>query len=238
MSILARAFWQSTNTVIVAATVILSACAQDTKTPSELTALNAKVAAMEPIVADLEERKKIHEVYIHYGRGIDRLDETLYRSAFWPDAQINYGTRETITVDQHWNEHMIKWHKGTLQSWGHLLTNETADIDGDVAHVEIYVTPMWVPKDEKQGKEWFLLSGRYIDRLERRNGEWRIAVREFIPHFAMKVNTSNYREVRDGFLKGATSTCALEPWAPQDTSYVRPLLRRTDLKAGPPCATK
>jgi len=197
-------------------------------TPSDIAALVAKVAALESIVADLEERKKIHDVYVYYGRGIDRLDEQSYRRAFWPDAQINYGTYESITVDQHWNNHMIQGHKVPDASWEHLLTNETVDIYGDVAHVEIYVTRMAVPKDREEAKSAGFFSGRYIDRLERRNGEWRIAVREFMPQFSIKGDVSSYYELADFFLKGAKSDCVREPWAPHDTSYVRPLNRRTD----------
>jgi hypothetical protein len=211
------------------------------KTPSiDVAALTARLAALEPIVADLEERKRIHDVYVHYGRGIDRLDEQSFRLAFWPDARIGYGTSEVISPDEHWKNHMLGSHHKDYQAWGHLLTNETTDINGDVAHVEIYVTPMWVPKDKAQAKNWLLISGRYVDRLERRNGEWRIAAREFVPHFAMKVDVSNYEQMVSGWLSNGNSECFKDPWVIPwgrgDVSYVRPLNGRTDKSPGPPCA--
>jgi hypothetical protein len=49
------------------------------------------------------------------------------------------------------------------------------DLEGDVAHCETY----WVyAAMNKQGAELTLAGGRYIDRLERRNGRWAIAGRK------------------------------------------------------------
>jgi hypothetical protein len=202
-----------------------------TETSEDSSDLTALVAELQAEVADLRDHQRIREVYIRYGRGIDRLDEQLYRSSFWPDAQINYGTRESITPDEHWGVHMIKNHKGSLTVWSHLLTNQAVDIDGDVAHVEIYMVSMPVPKENKE--KGLLIAGRYIDRVDRRGDEWRIAVREFIPHFAMKVDSSNYDRVFGSMLGDEIVDRLREP--KRDTSYVRPLNRRTK-EAGPPVA--
>lgn len=232
MSINEKIIKHSAIAVITAAGFVLASCVQQEGSKAGVEELAAKVASLESIVTDLEERKKINEVYIHYGRGIDRLDEKLYRSAFWPDAQINYGTLESITPDDHWANHMLGWHKGNLMSWGHLLTNEAIDIQGDVAHVEIYLTPMWLPK--KKGEMGILQAGRYIDKLERRDGEWRIAVREYIPHFAMKIEPTQ-DIVTKLFFPTPPADCVLGPNGARDASYVRPLTRRTK-EVGTPCA--
>ena len=61
----------------------------------------------------------------------------------------------------------------------HLLLNHHVEIDGDVAHSECYY--QFVARNhpwEDGGEETVLLAGgRYIDRLERRDGAWKIALR-------------------------------------------------------------
>ena len=56
----------------------------------------------------------------------------------------------------------------------HNLTTHTVDIDGDTAHAETYVIGTMRIRD---GKTLSLMGGRYLDRLERRNGQWRIVLR-------------------------------------------------------------
>jgi len=110
------------------------------------------------------------------------------------------------------------------------------EIAGDVAHVETYVTAFWRPKDDKStfANGATIAAGRYIDRLDRRNGEWRIAVREFIPHFWTKtditVMNSSSKETKP------RSDCAMGTWDKRDPSYRRPLNPRPNKDVGPACA--
>jgi hypothetical protein len=65
-------------------------------------------------------------------------------------------------------------------------------VDGDVAHVETYVTAYHrVPTsalagfwDGREDAYEGLAGGRYVDRFERRAGEWKIAVRNVIAEWA------------------------------------------------------
>lgn len=54
------------------------------------------------------------------------------------------------------------------------MTAHICEIDGDTAHAESYVIVVLLSND---GRHAQVISGRYVDRLERRDGEWRIAVR-------------------------------------------------------------
>ena len=56
----------------------------------------------------------------------------------------------------------------------HHITTHLCEIDGDVAHCESYVLGLFLSPDCKSTR---LISGRYADRLERREGQWKIAVR-------------------------------------------------------------
>ena len=152
----------------------------------ESAALSTEVAELRAAVAYLSARQQISDVYRRYMRGFDRNDVDLLRSAVWPDFQINYG-EQVNTFDEFVARHLHD-HTAHTESWGHLITNETVEIDGDVAHLETYVTGLFMPNEDNEDGVWFgvrpsILSRRYIDRLDRRDGEWRIAVREFLPHF-------------------------------------------------------
>jgi hypothetical protein len=155
-------------------------------------------------------------------RGFDRNDVELMRSAFWPDAQINY--RDQVnTFDEFVQRHLVP-HTEQLNAWGHLLTNETVEVLGDVAHCETYVTALFVLRP---GAKWYefrrderlplIIAGRYVDRLDRRDGDWRISVREFVGHFA------SLPEALHGTLEPSQLAHA---WDRSDVSYRRPLLPR------------
>jgi len=217
--------------------VATAAVAKESDRPKPMSSadMTQKITELQTQLAALTDREMVREVYVNYGRGIDRLDEDAYRRSFWPDAQINYGTKESITPDQHWNGHMMNGFKVRRKAWGHLFTNQAIDITGDVAHVETYLTVMAVSKEK--GNATTIWAGRYVDKLERRGGEWRISVREYMPHFSMKANISEEYEAiwEADYFKGATSDCAVQAAGRHDVAYARPLKRR-DRAAGPTCA--
>lgn len=182
---------------------------------AQLDALKAEVAELRAQVAYLSDRQQISDVYRRYMRAFDRNDVELLRTAFWPDVQINY-YEQVNTFDDFVERHLDK-HTGGLSTWGHLITNETVDIDGDVAHLETYVTALFMPKGDGPtlGERPSIVGGRYVDRLDRRDGEWRIAVREFVGHFSARLDPAaralNLPDTR---------------WTRDDVSYRRPLERR------------
>src|SRR3546814_8807643 len=64
-------------------------------------------------------------------------------------------------------------HEGGQVLTHHSLLNNTVEIDGDSAHSETYYLFVARNRDESL----WMAGGRYIDRLERRDGEWKIALR-------------------------------------------------------------
>lgn len=132
----------------------------------------ANGAQVTPEIQDLIDRERIRQCLVRYTRGIDRLDEELVLSAFHPDAidihaKGRYGTARAF----------LDWWVPTQaqrEVAQHFLTNFTIDIDGDVAHVESY----FVTVSKTKGQDaTFLTGGRYTDRFEKREGEWKIALR-------------------------------------------------------------
>lgn len=132
----------------------------------------------------LADKQEIYDVLMRCARGSDRYDMELFKSAFHPDATMVYeglfqGDAEEVF------QRVEKFHQ-TLDGTMHVISNHLADVDGDVAYAETYVNAYhWAtPRDDLTRN--FTTGSRYIDRLERRNGEWKIArritLRNFVRH--------------------------------------------------------
>lgn len=184
---------------------------------NELRDLRAHVAQLTAQVRALADQAAIRDVLRRYARGLDRHDVELESSAFWPDAQVNYG------VYSGERDAFVKWgneghEKGYLRHEHH-ITNQTIDIDGDIAHVESYVIYMLHEINEKRTE---IGGARYIDVVERRNGEWRIILREFLPDIYVRCESF----FTPAFVKQACPPSGAGTWDKTDLSYRRPLLRR------------
>jgi hypothetical protein len=127
-------------------------------------------------IAGLLDKQAIHEVVLRYCRGVDRRDAALVRDCYWPDATDDHagafsGPRDDF-VD--WVLHVVTRFTGTM----HVIANHLVELDSDdVASAEAYgVARHWgdPPDDPRRN---FTTGFRYLDRFERRSGEWRIAAR-------------------------------------------------------------
>lgn len=126
------------------------------------------------IVRELWDRERIRDLLARYCRAVDRLDEELLRSVYFEDAFDDHGpfkgTREALIA---W---VIPFLRAEYTTTNHHLTTQIIRIDGDVAHVESYAVV--VQDKEVDGRRLRCTAhSRYIDRIERRSGEWRIARR-------------------------------------------------------------
>jgi SnoaL-like domain len=129
----------------------------------------------------VEDRQAIYDVIVRYCRGVDRSDPDLVLSAFHDDALDNHfgvvlpfreaiGTLKAARID------------GTSPSKTtsmHNICNVLIKLDGDVARCESYVVVIVRIPQEGGAIDW-MHAGRYLDRFERRNGEWRIAYRTVV----------------------------------------------------------
>lgn len=124
------------------------------------------------IITELADREAIRDCLFRYSRGIDRADPDMLRTVYWPGA-MDYHTGFTGT-----GEEFIEWalpRLGVLEQKVHMLGNILIVIEGETAKVETYFWSSSVaPGDERRQS---LVCGRYLDKFEKRNDEWRIAER-------------------------------------------------------------
>jgi hypothetical protein len=151
-----------------------------------------------PSVQELAAREAIREVANRYAHGVDHLDADLMRSAYWPDAIDDHG----VFVGNAWEfvDRVMASH--SRWAWTmHSTTNHTIDIgeDGTSASGELYNVTYLQPPDRATLHVWY---GRYLDRYEQRDGEWRIIHRTCV-HLStevrpidatMPIDTSKFRQ--------------------------------------------
>ena len=88
-----------------------------------------------------------------------------------------------------------------------MVANHICDIDGNTAHTETYVVTWGVLKE---GGIIQTTHARYIDRLEKRNGKWKILIRRIVAD-----GRSKLEQIEPVVPKGK--------WDRTDPSYQRPL---------------
>ena len=123
-------------------------------------------------IQDLLDKQALHELVCRLSRGVDRCDRELIIDCYHPDAIDDHGPyKGDATGFADWVIPMIKG------QWAqHTIYNELFDVRGDVAWGEIYVSQKMTGPDGRL----LLAYGRYVDRYERRAGQWRIAHRQVI----------------------------------------------------------
>lgn len=113
--------------------------------------------------------REIEETIAHYGRAVDRGDETLLRSLFHPDATLDYGPGVFQGAVADFMQWMSTTVANQVKTTHHMLARSRITVKGDVAFAETYFTAQH-RLEKSTGREDLFIAGRYLDRLERRPG--------------------------------------------------------------------
>jgi len=215
----------------VAATLCMVACSSgDTErsgnaaeaegsAPADLV---AQLTRMEAALDEIDTAEAILENELRYTRGLDRHDEALIRDSYWPDAAVTYGVLRPVSE-------LVPWANETHAKRAghqHHVTGLILDVEGDVAHEEGYIlfsadlirdtgadtrgAP--TPGRLKAGTLATLGTGRYVNRYERRNGQWKMIVHEYVHDLSVRLKPGDL-----------CATGCLGRWDSTDISYMRPL---------------
>lgn len=169
----------------------------------------ADEAAMQRLI----DRQSIIDCLLRYSRGLDRGDWELMASAYHDDALDDHGYFVGKGKDlAKWSEAFRK-DNPNIYVVRHALTNHVIEFEGsDTAHVETYYTNETVLYGDQPKLRTSI--GRYVDRFERRSGEWRIAARVCTVEAAGQSDYIPFDET-SGFARGRRDK--------NDISYERPL---------------
>lgn len=176
----------------------------------ELSQLRDQLDTLQAEVRRLADRQAIVDCLHRYSRGLDRLDLELLASAYHPDA-----------IDHHGGfighpQEFVPWADELLRSeWDsslHILDVNRVDIVGDIAHTECYVL---FSQRRIDGAGLDFGGARYLDRFERRDGQWRIAARREVIDWSARVEALEFADVPEYPIGRRDRT---------DPSYERPLV--------------
>jgi ketosteroid isomerase-like protein len=123
----------------------------------------------------LSDRAAIHDVLMRYCRGVDRADMTLVRRCFHDDARIDFPDDVYVGTPDGFCDFLTK-DLSLMARSKHEVRSMNVEIDGDTAYVEAYLTGSIEGTEYHRWQGAFVtVSGRYIDRFEKRAGVWKIA---------------------------------------------------------------
>ncbi len=123
---------------------------------------------------------EIHQALVVYCRGVDRGDPALIRQAFFPDGIDEHGPFTGLGWEL---ADRLAYHPGEEPDAGgqHQLLNVYIELDSpDRARVESYVMAHHPVRDANGTDRMLIFAGRYLDRFECRDGEWKIARRKVV----------------------------------------------------------
>lgn len=172
------------------------------------------LSQLEKDVQYLMDRRAIEDVVHAHARGHDRFDVDLLTAAYHSDGIDEHGA-SAINKGPDYAEWANAIHAGGSQICLHNITTHNCEFDGDTAHSESYVLVGLLNPD---GKSVRFINGRYIDRLEKRGGLWKIALRRCTVDLLIAGDASILEMPQfkaGGYIKGARD--------PSDVSYQRPL---------------
>uniref|UniRef100_B0T6L6 SnoaL-like domain-containing protein n=1 Tax=Caulobacter sp. (strain K31) TaxID=366602 RepID=B0T6L6_CAUSK len=149
----------------------------------------------------LIDKSDIHDMMCRYARGVDRMDKDLVLTCFWPEATCVYPSSLTTVF----KGRFIDFLEASWESWKvytaqqHHLCNHLCEVDGDQALAETYQFSFYWAEPGDDPTLNLLNSNRYIDRYERRNGEWRVIHRELIRNFSFSIAPQGFASVENGW---------------------------------------
>jgi hypothetical protein len=161
----------------------------------------------------LTDRAEILDCVAQHARGCDRHDAALLSETYHEDGVDVHGA--TVNVGAAYAEWANQVHAASARNHLHNITTHTCEIDGDDAHAESYVM---VTRLSPAATTARVMGGRSVDRLERRDGRWAIAVRRATVELAF---TADSRLLQSPFFTSQGYETGTRDR--NDLSYNRPL---------------
>ena len=164
----------------------------------------------------LLDKAEIRECLERFSRGMDRFDRDIYLSAFHDDAVMAAGPFVGSAAEC-W-DWAVPMHDAGQILTHHALLQSNIELDGKTAHSETYYQFVGRNRDESL----WIAGGRYIDRLEKRDGQWKISLRTNVIEWGCLPPPMPipFADVPDIGLNGVSSR------SKDDPSYARPLANK------------
>ncbi len=153
-----------------------------------------------PSPAEIADRLAIQEVIHAHSRGVDRCDQACIESAYWPEAEVEYGAFEGRAHD--FAAMVVQALRGGYELTQHSVGNVMIELSGERAKSETYVAAYHL---QNGAQEEMFFSGRYLDLHEKRGDAWKIIHRTVVMDWSRQWPVVDERQnpLFAGFAKGA-----------------------------------
>ncbi len=155
-----------------------------------------------PGFEEVADRLAIQDVLVKHSRGVDRADEAVLKSAYWPDATVAYGG---FNGPAHEFCELLPGSIKRYRATQHTITNMAIALRGMEARVETYVTAYHYQVDASGAGTEMTYLGRYLDHMQKRGDVWKIAHRQVVMDWNQNVDATAVLEGPpfDGLARGA-----------------------------------
>lgn len=141
-----------------------------------------------PSEAELADRAAIQDVLNSHSRGLDRHDLALLQACYWPEAEVDYGNFKGPA--QQFAELVLPALAGQYELTRHCLSNTLFSFSGARAHTETCVNAGHLLQG---AAEEMIFCGRYLDTLEKRDGQWKMIYRQVVMDWSRQHTLSDER---------------------------------------------
>jgi uncharacterized protein (TIGR02246 family) len=130
---------------------------------------------LEARLARLEDLEEIRQLFVDYGRHLDRGDLDAYAALFAEDGEVLLGPLGRAKGREGIRALMAPVVEGSAGNSFHLITAPLIELDGDRARSNVQWTALTRGPD---GGPLMTMFGHHEDELVREDGRWRIARRK------------------------------------------------------------
>jgi len=135
---------------------------------------------------ELLDREQIKAIAPRFARGLDRCDRELIESCFHPEGIDDHGFFKGTASE------FCDWVMGQLTRFSasqHAIASQYVELNGSKAVCESnFIAVHIIPNPE--GDKELTVAGRYLDSVEKRDGEWKIMLRTCVFDWNRMVDAS------------------------------------------------
>ena len=153
---------------------------------------------MDPRLQRLIDRQDILDVLHQYAHAADRADEPRLVDVYHPESWDNHGSYKG---DGRAFAKRVCENSGERETMSHLMGQSQITVDGDSAGAETYFNAT-IQRLVDDVHYIDMMGGRYVDRLERRDGQWRILDRVCTCEWSFTTRVEDEWHERGEFVQG------------------------------------
>lgn len=125
----------------------------------------------------LQAKQDLLELNARYCEGVDRGERDTLTALWWPEGTIDFGLFDGPGAEF---AELIGAPNPALEVNFHFASNQRFEIDGERANGRSYVIGKTCMVGEDGARTEQMVGGRYLDKYERRQGQWRFLKRLFV----------------------------------------------------------